>query len=151
MATAAIRCLVAASVLSLGIVVQLLLGVPIAGSLWLFMAGAMLYQFSVTSLGLLVATFTGTMPQFSLLVLPILIVMNLLSGGTTPMESMPVWLQTIMQIAPSTHFVGFAQAILYRGAGIAIAWPYLLALAGIGAVYLLMSLLRFRKAIASYG
>jgi ABC-2 type transport system permease protein len=142
--------IVAASVLSLAIVVQKLLGVPIAGSLSLFVAGAVLYQFSVTSLGLLVATFTGTMPQFSLLVLPVLIVMNLLSGSTTPMESMPEWLQAVMQVSPSTHFVAFAQATLYRGAGPAIVWPYLLALAAIGAAYFLVSLLRFRKAIASY-
>jgi ABC-2 type transport system permease protein len=142
--------IVAASVLSLAIVVQKLLGVSIAGSLSLFVAGAVLYQFSVTSLGLLVATFTGTMPQFSLLVLPVLIVMNLLSGSTTPMESMPEWLQAVMQVSPSTHFVAFAQATLYRGAGPAIVWPYLLALAAIGAAYFLVSLLRFRKAIASY-
>jgi ABC-2 type transport system permease protein len=124
--------------------------VPIAGSLALFVVGAILYQFSVTSLGLLVATFTGSMPQFALLVLPVLIIMNLLSGSTTPMESMPAWLQAVMQISPSTHFVAFAQATLYRGAGLAIVWPYLAALAGIGAVYFLVSLLRFRSAITSY-
>ena len=142
--------IVVASLLSLAIVVQKLLGVPIAGSLALFVVGAILYQFSVTSLGLLVATFTGSMPQFALLVLPVLIIMNLLSGSTTPMESMPAWLQAVMQISPSTHFVAFAQATLYRGAGLAIVWPYLAALAGIGAVYFLVSLLRFRSAITSY-
>ena len=142
--------IVAASVLSLAIVVQKLLGVPIAGSLTLFVVGAVLYQFSVTSLGLLVATFTGSMPQFSLLVLPVLIIMELLSGSTTPMESMPAWLQAVMQISPSTHFVAFAQATLYRGAALATVWPYLAALAGIGALYFLVSLLRFRTAITSY-
>jgi ABC-2 type transport system permease protein len=142
--------IVVASVLSLAIVVQKLLGVPIAGSLALFTVGAVLYQVSVTSLGLLIATFTGSMPQFSLLVLPILIIMNLLSGSTTPMESMPAWLQAVMQISPSTHFVAFAQATLYRGAGTATVWPYLAALAVISVGFLAVSLLRFRTAIASY-
>ena len=142
--------IVVASVLSLAIVVQKLLGVPIAGSLALFTVGAVLYQVSVTSLGLLIATFTGSMPQFSLLVLPILIIMNLLSGSTTPMESMPAWLQAVMQVSPSTHFVAFAQATLYRGAGTATVWPYLAALAVISVGFLTVSLLRFRTAIASY-
>jgi ABC-2 type transport system permease protein len=142
--------IVVASVLSLAIVVQKLLGVPIAGSLALFTVGAVLYQVSVTSLGLLIATFTGSMPQFSLLVLPILIIMNLLSGSTTPMESMPAWLQAVMQVSPSTHFVAFAQATLYRGAGAATVWPYLAALAVISVGFLTVSLLRFRTAIASY-
>jgi len=142
--------IIVAAALSLWLVVQHILGVPIIGSVPLFLAGAVLYQFSVTSLGLLVATFTGSMPQFSLLVMPIIILMELLSGSTTPMESMPAWLQSVMQISPSTHFVAFAQATLFRGAGLAIVWPYLAALAGIGAVYFLISLLRFRKAIASF-
>jgi ABC-2 type transport system permease protein len=142
--------IVVAAALSLWLVVQRILDVPIVGSVPLFLAGAVLYQFSVTSLGLLVATFTASMPQFSLLVFPIIILMELLSGNSTPMESMPGWLQTVMQISPSTHFVAFAQATLYRGAGLAIVWPYLAALAGIGAAYFIVSLLRFRKAIASY-
>ncbi|MGE5145892.1 MAG: ABC transporter permease [Candidatus Eiseniibacteriota bacterium] len=142
--------IVVAAALSLWLVVQRVLGVPIVGSVPLFLVGAVLYQFSVTSLGLLAATFTGSMPQFSLLVLPIIILMELLSGATTPLESMPAWLQAVMQISPSTHFVAFAQATLYRGADFAIVWPYLAALAGIGAVYFLISLLRFRTAITSY-
>jgi hypothetical protein len=34
----------------------------------------------------------GTMGQFPLLAAPVLLVMQLLSGGATPMESMPIWL-----------------------------------------------------------
>lgn len=137
-----------AALVSLQVVVKLLLGVPIAGSVTLFLAGAVIYQFSVTALGILIATFTTSMPQFGLLAMPILVVLNLLSGSTTPMESMPQWLQTTMQISPSTHFVSFAQAILYRGADLSIVWPQLLAMIAIGAVFFAMSLMRFRKAIA---
>jgi ABC-2 type transport system permease protein len=38
-------------------------------------------------------------------------------------QSMPQWLGTLMQASPSTHFVSFAQSILYRGAGIDVVWP----------------------------
>jgi ABC-2 type transport system permease protein len=89
------------------------------------------------------------MAQFGLLVIPVLIAMNLLSGSTTAMESMPVWLQNGVQISPATHFVKFSQAILYRGAGLAIVWPQLLVLAGIGAGFFALSLVRFRKANAT--
>jgi ABC-2 type transport system permease protein len=76
--------------------------------------------------------------------------MNLLSGSTTSMESMPVWLQNGVQISPATHFVKFSQAILYRGAGLAIVWPQLLILASIGAGFFALSLVRFRKAISAF-
>jgi ABC-type multidrug transport system permease subunit len=41
-----------------------------------------------------------------------------------------------MQASPSTHFVSFAQAILYRGAGIDVVWPRFVFVGVIGAVFL---------------
>lgn len=140
--------IVVAAVLSLVFVVQLLLGVPIHGSIALFVFGALIYMISVTGLGILIATFTTSMPQFGLLALPVLVIMNLLSGSTTPMESMPEWLQAIMQVSPSTHFVAFAQAILYRGAGLTTVWPSILAMSVLSAVFFVIALSRFRKTMA---
>ncbi|SOC10947.1 ABC transporter permease [Stappia indica] len=140
--------IVVAAVLSLVFVVQLLLGVPIHGSIALFVFGALIYMISVTGLGILIATFTTSMPQFGLLALPVLVIMNLLSGSTTPMESMPEWLQAVMQVSPSTHFVAFAQAILYRGAGLTTVWPSLVAMSVLSAVFFVIALSRFRKTMA---
>ena len=142
--------IVVAALLSLTLIVEELLGVPIAGSKVIFALGTVVYLFSVTSLGILLATAAGSMPQFGLLAIPVFIVMYLLSGGTTPLESMPAWLQTVMQASPSTHFVAFSQAVLYRGAGLDIVWPQMLAMTGVGAVFFFGALARFRKAIASF-
>jgi ABC-2 type transport system permease protein len=139
--------IVLAATLSLVGMVWGVLGVKTSGSVALFITGAILYQFSVTALGILLATFTSSMAQYGLLVMPILILMQLLSGSSTPLESMPEWLQNVMQASPSTHFVAFAQAILYRGAGLSIVWPQMTALAGIGAAFFVISLARFRRAI----
>ncbi|GGF05244.1 ABC transporter permease [Stappia taiwanensis] len=141
--------IIIAAIFSLWLVVQTLLQVPIAGSIPLFIFGAALYLVSVTGLGILLATFTSSMPQFGLLALPVLVVMNLLSGSTTPMESIPDWLQFLMQAAPSTHFVSFAQAILYRGAGWNTVWPDMLVMAGLSGVFFLIALQRFRKTMAT--
>jgi len=139
-----------AAILSLGLVVHGALGVPIAGSIALFVVGAFLYQVSVASLGILLATFTGSMGQFGMLGLPILIALNLLSGGMTPMESMPHWLQILMQIFPTPHFVSFAQAVLFRAAGINIVWPQLVAMGITTIVYFSISLIRFRGALVTF-
>ena len=143
--------IVVAATLSLLIVVERLLNVPVQGSVALFVASMLVYQFSVTALGILVATVSTSMAQFGLIVMPILIVMNLLSGSTTPMESMPVWLQNVMQLSPSTHFVALSQAVLYRGAGLSVIWPNLVALAAIGAAFFGLAALRFRKALQAAG
>jgi ABC-2 type transport system permease protein len=141
--------IVLAAALSLWLVNHWLLQVPLAGSLLLFLAGTVIYQFAVGSLGILLATFTTTQGQFGLFTIPVLIILNLLSGSTTPLESMPNWLQHAVQFTPTTQFVAFAQAVLYRGAGLEIVWPQLAALAAITIVFFGVSLVRFRSAIAS--
>jgi ABC-2 type transport system permease protein len=134
--------------LSLSLVVHEFLKVPIAGSLTLFLAGATLYALTVAALGILLGTIATTMGQFALLAAPVLLVMQLLSGGATPMESMPVWLQHVMRIiSPTPHFVAFSQAVLYRGADLAIVWPLLVAMAAIGSIYFAFALSRFRRVI----
>ncbi|WP_437193352.1 ABC transporter permease [Planctomicrobium sp. SH527] len=139
----------AASAFSLVFVVQGALAVPIQGSIPLFLCGTAFYLFATTSMGIVMGTFARSMPQLGLLLILILLPLQMLSGGTTPRESMPVWVQQVMLMAPSTHFVIFAQAILYRGAGIAIVWPQMAVLGLIGAVYFGISLRRFRSIIGT--
>jgi ABC-2 type transport system permease protein len=88
------------------------------------------------------------MPQLGLLYILVAVPLNLLSGGNTPLESMPPWLRTIMQASPSTYFVTFAQEILYRGAGFDVVWPQFAAVAAIGGLFLGLGLLRFRSVAA---
>ena len=135
--------------LSLYFVVQLLLKIPIAGSIPLFMLGAVLYLFFATAIGLFLGTVARSMPQLGLLYMLVAVPMNILSGNATPLESMPPWLATIMQASPSTHFVSFAQSILYRGAGFEVVWPQFLLVAGIAGLFLALSLIRFRSALSS--
>ena len=139
--------IVVAAALSMWLMVEGVLGVPIRGSLLLFLGATAVYLFSVTALGILLATLVRSMPQFGLLAIPVFMVMNLLSGSTTPLDSMPRPLQLAMQLAPSTHFIAAAQAILFRGAGLALVWPQLAAVAAIGAGLFALALLRFRRSL----
>ena len=72
----------AASALSLALVVRFVLQVPLEGSIVLFLFGTALYLFATTSLGVLMATVANSMPQFGLLMTVVFINMTLLSGRT---------------------------------------------------------------------
>lgn len=133
---------------SLYVVVRAVLGIPIAGSIPLFMAGVVIYLFFATAVGIYIGTVARSMPQLGLLYMLIYMPMNMLSGSNTPLESMPHWLALAVQVLPSTHFVSFAQSILYRGAGLAVVWPQFLATAGIGGLFFWMALRRFRLVAA---
>lgn len=137
-----------AATLSLIFVVEGWLHVPIAGSIPLFILGAAIFAMATAALGIVLGTIASTMGQFGLLAMPTMTLLMLLSGGATPMESMPEWLQyTMLLLTPTPHFISFSQAVLYRGAGFFIVYPYLLKLFAIGALYFFISLKRFRKVI----
>ncbi len=135
----------AATAFALIIMVKGVLAVPINGSIALFLAGASLQLFATTSLGIFLATIAGSMPQFGLLLILILLPLQVLSGAMSPLESMPEIIQTIMQAAPNTHFVVLAQSVLFRGAGLEVVWPQFLALFVIGSVLFYFALKRFRN------
>ena len=140
-----------ATALSVRLVIQGLLQVPIAGSVALFLLGTGLYLFSTTSMGILLGTVARSMPQLGLLVILVILPLVLLSGAVTPRESMPQVVQIIMQAAPTTHFVSLTHAIIYRGAGFDVVWPQFVTLVGIGVVFFTTALLWFRKAITLTG
>ena len=125
------------------------MGVPFDGSRLLFILGMALYLFAVTSLGIFLACFAKDMPQLGILMILVLLPMEILSGGTTSQDNMPDVIRWVMQLSPTTHFVNFSKAILFRGAGISIVWPIFLKMIAIGALFFIVALKRFRRTVAS--
>jgi ABC-2 type transport system permease protein len=70
--------IVLATAISMALVVQAWLQVPISGSPLLFLSGACIYVVTVAALGIALGTVAATMAQFGLLSIPVLLVMMLL-------------------------------------------------------------------------
>ena len=140
--------ILAATAFSLFLVVKTLLHVPFAGSIALWFCGVVLYLFFATALGIFLGTISRSMAQFALLIILVIVAMQLLSGGTTPVESQPQWLQYITFFLPSRHFVSFSQVIIYRGGGIGAVWTQFVMVAVMGLAFFAYSLVMFRKSIA---
>ncbi len=136
-----------ATIGSLYLVIQLFLSIPIHGSILLFLLGTVLQLFATTSIGIYLGTLARSMPQFGLIAIMVLLILQTLSGSLTPRESMPQFIQNIMLAAPTTHFIILAQSILFRAAGFSIVWPQFLWLALIGVVMFGLSMARFRKTL----
>jgi len=54
-----------------------------------------------------------------------------------------------MQVVPSTHFVSFSQAVLFRNADLSMVWPDLTKMFLIGGAYTVLTLSRFRKMLTA--
>jgi ABC-2 type transport system permease protein len=139
--------IVSASLLSLLLLIEGILGVPLKGSIALFISGTVLYLFSTTSIGIFLATIARSMPQLGLLTIIVIFPMIALSGGYTPLDSMPEPIRRLMMLSPTTHFVSFAQAVLFRSAGLDVVWSDFVTEAAIGAIFFIGALLMFRRTI----
>jgi ABC-2 type transport system permease protein len=137
-----------ATALSLFLVVQTALKVPFAGSHPLWFGGVVLYLFFATALGIFLGTISRSMAQFALLIVLVVLVLQLLSGGSTPVESQPKWLQSATYFLPSRHFVSFSQIIIYRGGGLGAVWRHFAMVGAVGLAFFAYSVRRFRKSIA---
>ncbi len=139
------------ALLSMHFMVGGLLQVPLLGSLPLFALGAGLFMFSIASLAVMLATLAPTMPQYSLLMMPVYIIALMFSGSSSPRSNMPETAQWISEYWPTTQFMTFAQNILLRGAGFEVVWPQMVAMIISGALFLGFALFRFRKMLEQQG
>lgn len=137
-----------ATTVCLLLIINSVLGVPLKGSISLFIIGTALHLFATSSMGIFLGIVARSMPQLGLLLILTILPLQMLSGAITPRESMPDSIQWLMMAAPNTHFVSFAQSILYRGAGWQVTWPQLLSLAIIGLVFFFAASSKFRQSIA---
>lgn len=143
--------ILAAATLSLWLIVHRFLGVPIHGSVALFIGGSAIYLFAIAALAIMLATLTPGLQQYSLLMLPLFIIMNLFSGATTSRSNMPELARLISEYWPSTQYAIFSQSLIFRGADIHTLWSQLAVMGITGALCLAYALIRFRKMLETQG
>lgn len=139
--TGAAICLVA--------VIETILQVPLHGSHPLFFAATFVYMFVISALAIFLATMARTMPQYGLLATPVFLVLMLLSGAYSPLESMPELLQTLLEVSPTLQFVKICQAILFRGATLDMLLSQIIMLGIFGTISLSVAMYRFKKHLVS--
>ena len=136
------------ALLSLWLIVNTYLEVPVRGSFALLSAGMMIYVMSFASLGILLAVLAPSMPQFGLLCIPVYMLVYLLSGGTSPVESMPEYMQSAIQISPTAHMVSFIQDVVHRGSTIRDVYQHLIVLTVLGLVFIIIAVSRFKSMLS---
>ncbi len=141
----------AAFTLSLLFVVQQVLQVPVAGSVPLLLAGTTIYLAAAAAIGMFLGTMARSMAQFALLVIMVIIPIIMLSGGMGAIESQPDLVQRLTMALPSRHFLAFAKAVVFRGAGPGAVWTELSLMAGLGLSFFAASLFLFRRSMSVSG
>jgi len=119
-------------------------GVPLRGSLLLFVVLTALFLLSAIGIGVLVSAMSRTLQQALLLSFFGLFPLMFLSGTLVPVESMPRFLQVLSLASPLRHYMDVILGIFLKGVGVAELWPQVLALFGIGAILFAIAIRVFR-------
>ena len=122
-----------------------LLGLPMAGSLAVFLGISLLYIFVCLLLGLLVSTVAATQLAAMLISLLLIVPSIYFSGLAFPIESMPTVLQYISGIVPARWFVEAARKLMIQGVAPGFVVRETLILALMAAVLLALSLVKFKR------
>ncbi|MGJ0301920.1 ABC transporter permease [Aliarcobacter cryaerophilus] len=136
---------------SIFFIVEMLLQIPISGSIALYLFSTFLVLFATTSMGVFIGTIVKNMPQLGMVFILTILPLMMLSGTMSPYESMPLVLQYLMNLMPTSHFVELSQAILFRDAGITIVYKQMINIFLIGVVFFTITLLIFKKSLKLNG
>jgi len=130
------------------LVAQLWFRIPFAGSFITLYAGLSVFLLAAVGMGLLLSSVAATMQQAMLLSFLLIMPFALLSGLTTPVSSMPVFLQYVTLINPLRYAIDIAHRVYLEGVGLGLLVPELWPLAVIALVTLSGASWMFRHRLA---
>lgn len=84
----------------------------------IFLTG-LIYIFTISSFGLIISNSADNMQQAMFLMFFFIIVLFLMSGIFTPIDSMPEWAKTIGHLSPVTYFAKIMRAFYLKGSSLA--------------------------------
>jgi len=127
------------------LLVAAVFGVPLRGSLALFMLFSAVFLLSGMGIGILLGVIADTLQQALLISFLVLFPVLFLSGTIVPLESMPPGLQYLAEASPLRHYMDAVLGLFLKGVGLDVLWPRLAAMLAIGAALLALSVWRFRR------
>jgi ABC-2 type transport system permease protein len=121
--------------------------VPFRGSPLVLLLGTVLFLSCTLSVGLLISTLCSTQQQAFASGFFFLNPAFILSGFSFPISSMPPAMRALTYLGPLRYFLVIVRGTFLKGVGLRVLWPQMLALAGLTAILLTVSVLRFRKSL----
>jgi ABC-2 type transport system permease protein len=129
-------------------VAGLVFHVPFRGNAALALAACACCVLTGIGLGTFVSTLARSANQTQLISFFVNPPLAMLSGGLTPIEAMPKWVQPLTLLNPIAHFATIARSVLVKGAGLDVVYPNLLALIALASLFVGVSAWRFRRQLS---
>jgi ABC-2 type transport system permease protein len=117
-----------------GLLVARGFGVPLSGSIALFVLASALALAAFLAIGFFIGTLAQTLQQALLLTFFVLFPLMFLSGTIVPLESTPFAMRALSYLSPVRYYMEVALGILLKGVGLKVLWPQFGALSATAAL-----------------
>jgi ABC-2 type transport system permease protein len=133
-------------ILSIGILIaRLMYGIVPEGNLLNIYLAAFIYIVSYTGLGVIISNIADTQQQSMLIMFFTLMILILLGGLFTPINSMPNWAQAVTLFNPFRYFVEIVRLVYLKGSGFMDILPQILKLIAFSVVLNTVAVISYRK------
>jgi ABC-2 type transport system permease protein len=119
--------------------------VPFYGSLFVLYSGVIIFLFTISGVGLLISSICQTQQQAILGSFIFLLPSFLLSGFSTPIENMPLWLQPVSNVIPLKYYIILIKDVFLKDISFINAVPLLIKMFLLGIVSIVTALIVFKK------
>ena len=130
------------------ILARLVFSLPLRGNLLLLLIISVLYFWVGISIGILIATYSKSEQQTQLTAFFVNPPLVLLSGATTPITSMPTFVQWLTYLDPMRYFIEVCRGVLLKGVGLEALWHQVLTLVIFATVLMSLSIRQFRQQLS---
>lgn len=131
---------------SLGMLIaRFVYNIPMVGNLGLLYAIVGLYLVGVLAIGFIIANFSETQVQATFMSFFIMMILMLMSGLFTPIESMPEWAQRADLVNPVAHIISAIKMIMVKGSAAGDLVVHWVGLGCIAVVTGVIAVITFRK------
>ncbi|MDL2243263.1 ABC transporter permease [Bacteroidales bacterium OttesenSCG-928-J19] len=123
----------------------LVYGLYPVGSLLTIFLFASIYILVVSGMGLVISNYSDTMQQAMFVIFFFIMILLLMSGLFTPIDSMPGWAQVITWFNPLKYFMEVMRLVYLKGSSFAEMIPQFCALAAFALGFSVWAIISYRK------
>ena len=126
-------------------VARIVYGLWPVGSFGAIYLAAMLFIFTMSGFGVVLANISDTMSQAMFVMFFFVMIFVLMSGLMTPIESMPRWSQTVTMFLPPRYFIEVMRSVYLKGTTMAELWRDFAALGVFAVLFNLLAAATYKK------
>jgi ABC-2 type transport system permease protein len=132
--------------LALGLLIgKLTFNIPFEGSIGLLFLGSAIFLVAVLGLAIFLSTFSATQQQFMFVAFFFLIILILMGGIFTPVDSMPVWAQKFDLVNPMAYLMRINRMVMLKGSSFQDISKDIYSLLVIAIAFTALAVNRYRK------